>query len=419
MAKKPLQSVLIKPAGPDCNLACRYCFYLKKGDMFGPSKTHRMSLEILEEVVRQVMTQGPAQVSFGWQGGEPTLMGLPFFEKVVEFQQKYGRGQTVGNALQTNGLLLDQQWARFLKTYNFLVGISLDGPEEVHDRYRTGKNGKGSWSKVLNAARLLLDTGVDINTLSVINDYSVDFPEDIYRFHKGIGVSHMQFIPCIENDPTTPTGSASFSLSAEKYGRFLCTVFDLWREDFKGGRPTTSIRYFDSLLYKYMRLGESECTLQHQCGDYLVIEHNGEVYSCDFFVEPAWGLGNVSSDRLIDMLNSSRQQQFGMQKTVLSEKCVACQWLAACNGGCPKDRLNNVQNHELSAFCESYQTFFEYADGELRALAHQWTLEQEQAHYAASPNSRKSNPAHSAKVGRNKPCPCGSGKKFKRCCGGN
>jgi uncharacterized protein len=413
MAKKTLQSVLIKPAGPDCNLDCSYCFYRKKGDMFGSSDIHRMSIDTLEEIVQQVMTQGPGQVSFGWQGGEPTLMGLAFFEKAVEFQKKYGRGQSVGNGLQTNGLLLDEKWAHFLRSYNFLVGLSIDGPEEIHNRYRLSRGGEGSWSRVVEAASLLLDNGVNTNVLSVINDYSVDFPEDIYRFNKGLGLNYMQFIPCLEPDSTDPARSASFSLPAEKYGDFLCTVFDLWRGDFKNGKPTTSIRYFDSLLSGYMGLGAGECTLQQECGDYLLIEHNGDVYSCDFFVEPAWRLGNIDSDLLTDMLNAPRQQQFGRQKTVLTDKCMACRWLTTCNGGCPKDRMNNVQDPALSGFCEAYQVFFDYADGELRDLAQQWVAEQ--AAQARLPE-QKSQVAGKAKAGRNQPCPCGSGRKYKKCC---
>ena len=417
MPTKILESVLIKPADPDYNLDCGYCFYLGKGDMFGVSSTHRMSIETLEETVRQVLTQGPARVSFGWQGGEPTLMGLPFFEKAVEFQKKYGMGQTVGNGLQTNGLLLDQRWAKFLGRYNFLVGVSLDGPEEVHDRYRKTKNGKGSAARVIEATRLLLETGVDTNVLSVINDYSGDFPEEIYSFHKSLGIRHMQFIPCVERDTDSLSETASFSVSADKYGRFLCAIFDLWREDFENGKPTTSIRYFDSLLYKYMRLGEPECTLKPTCGDYLVIEHNGEVYSCDFFVDPAWNLGNVGTERLIDMLNSDRQKMFGTQKEALSEQCIVCPWLANCNGGCVKDRVNNSRDSKLSPFCEAYRMFFEHADTLFVDLAHQLMFEQEQNKSRTARENR--NRIHMDKVGRNQPCPCGSGKKFKKCCGRN
>lgn len=408
---KPLQSVLIKPAGPDCNLRCSYCFYLKKAEHFGPSRKHRMSEDILESVIRQVMTHGEQQVSFGWQGGEPTLMGLPFFQKAVALQQRYGRNQSVGNGLQTNGQLLDKHWAEFLRRYNFLVGLSVDGPEEIHDRYRTTSNARGSWSRVVQSAKLLLDTGVAVNGLSVVNDHSVSFPEEIYQFHKDLGLNYMQFIPCIEPDPSDPGCAAPFSVSAEAYGAFLCSVFDLWLADFRHGQPTTSIRHFDSLLYAKMGLDGPECTIKQTCGDYLVIEHNGDVYSCDFFVEPAWRLGNVANGTLIDMLNSERQQEFGLQKGALADQCATCNWLAYCYGGCPKDRRNNPQHRNVSAFCESYKHFFTHADQALNALAEQWKQNamSDQPHPSTDKQSQK-------KIGRNSPCPCGSGRKFKKCC---
>jgi uncharacterized protein len=281
--------------------------------------THRMNEQILEEIIRQVMTQGIQQVSFGWQGGEPTLMGLPFYEKTVALQQRYGNNQSVANGLQTNGLLIDRHWAQFLKKYSFLVGLSIDGPEEIHNRYRLNSSGKGSWSRAVHSARLLLDADVAVNALTVINDYSVSFPEEIYQFHKDLGLRYMQFIPCIEPDPFDPNYLAPFSLSSQNYGQFLCSIFDLWLADFKDGQPTISIRHFDSLLHCYMGLDAPECTLEQTCGDYLVIEHNGNVYSCDFFVEPEWRLGNIADGNLIDMLNSSRQQEFGLRKAILEE----------------------------------------------------------------------------------------------------
>ena len=412
MITKPLQTVLIKPVGPDCNLKCEYCFYLRKSGMFDHSLPTRMSIKTLQEVVRQVMTQGQAQLSFGWQGGEPTLRGLPFFEKAVEFQQKYGRNQVVGNGLQTNGVLIDKNWASFLKSYNFLVGISIDGPEKIHNYYRTFKGGQGSWETTIKSAELLLNAGVAVNVLTVINDYSVDFPEEIYCFHKELGFDHMQFIPCIEQDHYNPHQKTSFSVSPEKFGRFLCDLFDLWQADFKNGQPTTSIRYFDSLLQCYLQSGTLECTHQESCGDYLVIEHNGDVYSCDFFVDSIWQLGNITSKRLIDMLNSSRQQQFGLQKTMLEDQCKSCRWLKFCYGGCLKDRLNNPNNDKRSFFCQSYQLFFEHADEKLSRLSKQWLQ-------TLPPNMTPQKVASLSKnkVRRNQFCPCGSGKKYKRCCG--
>ena len=378
-------------------------------DQFHP---HRMSYDTLQELIRQVMTQGQTQVSFGWQGGEPTLMGLPFYQQVVGFQQKYGRNQSVSNGLQTNGLLINDKWAGFLKSYNFLVGVSIDGTEHIHNHYRTFKGGKGSWEKVVHSAKLLLDAGVSVNVLTVVNDYSVDFPEEIYSHHKSLGFDHMQFIPCIELDPVDSNKSADFSLSPEKYCGFLCTLFDLWHNDFKNGQPTNSIRHFDSLLHCYLELEAPECTQKENCGDYLVIEHNGDVYSCDFFVEPACHLGNISRHRLSDMLNSPQQRRFGLGKSMLEDQCKSCRWLKLCYGGCPKDRRHNQQNKNLSAFCQSYQIFFDHADEVLRSLARDLK-------HAPSPDTsgQAVRPVDQNKVGRNHPCPCGSGKKFKKCCG--
>lgn len=411
MEAKPLNSVLIKPAGPDCNLRCSYCFYLKNANKFNSSLKHRMNEKTLEEVIQQVMIQGEQQVSFGWQGGEPTLMGQSFYERAVELQQRYGKNQSVANGLQTNGILIDRNWANFLKKYNFLVGLSIDGPEEIHNRYRLNSNGKGSWSRVVDNAKLLLDKGVAINALTVINDYSVSFPEEIYSFHKDLGLRFMQFIPCIEIDTSYKNRLAPFSLSGKKFGYFLCAMFDQWLDDFKDGQPTTSIRYFESLLYNYMEFDSPECTLKQTCGDYLVIEHNGNVYSCDFFVDPEWYVGNVFSKRLVDMLNSQRQQQFGLNKVILEEQCKSCCWLKYCFGGCPKDRINNPKNHKISAFCLSYQLFFKHADKRLRDL---------------TSKIRNNNPLNMVdegvkhrnqqRVGRNQTCPCGSGLKYKKCC---
>ena len=411
---KQLQSVLVKPAGPDCNLRCGYCFYTKKAQLFPKSKTHRMSRETLEELIRQVMQQGPEQLSFGWQGGEPTLMGLDFFQRAVEFQQKYGRDQSVGNGLQTNGLLIDRHWAGFLKNYNFLVGLSIDGPQRIHDYYRINNNQQGSWQRVADTAHLLLDAGVNVNALTVLTDFSARFPEEIYQFHKDLGLAYMQFIPCLETDPEDPAKVAPFSVAPEQYGRFLCTLFDLWCSDFRNGRPTTSVRYFDSLFHGYVGMPAPECTLQPECGDYVVIEHNGNVYSCDFFVDPDWRLGSIHAGRLVDMLNTGRQKKFGQRKAILSHQCQQCPWRTLCHGGCPKDRKFNSQNPRDNYYCQSYQQFFRYADARLRDMANAWRRVHQRGRGAlpAGPAvSRK------AKVGRNQPCPCGSGRKYKRCCG--
>jgi len=413
-AVKPLNSILVKPAGPDCNMACSYCFYLEKADLFSESKVHRMSVEVLEEMVRQVCRDRDRNISFGWQGGEPTLMGLSFYQKAVEFQQRYGKGQTVGNGLQTNGILINKDWAKFLKEYNFLVGLSLDGPEHVHNHYRFMRGGNGSWDKVVDRARLMLDVGVAVNALSVVNDYSVQFPEEIYNFHKELGLTYQQYIPCVETDPHDRNKAASFSVSPEKFGEFLCTLFDLWINDFKDNVPTTSIRYFDSVFHSYVGMPPPECTLLPECGIYVVVEHDGGVYSCDFFVEPDWKLGNIMEGNLIDFLNSERQFEFGRMKCTLPDPCKTCKWLKYCWGGCTKDRIRDPQDNNLSHFCESYQMFYEHTDQRLQQLAERWKREQIQS--SKRDKVMQSIQSGEIKVGRNDPCPCGSGKKFKKCC---
>lgn len=369
--KKLLDSVLIKPAGPDCSLACAYCFYREKRALFPGASVHRMDEDVLEEIIRQVMGQ-PVPASIGWQGGEPTLMGLPFFQKAVELQIKHGRGKSIGNGFQTNGLLIDEAWAAFFNRYRFLVGLSLDGPEHVHDHYRRFAGGQKTWQKTVEAARLLLDAGVAVNALVVVNDFSACFPDEIYGFLKSLGLVHMQFIPCVETDATDRSMAALFSASAEALGRFLCRIFELWLADFRGGAPTTFIRWFDSLFYRYVDREPSECDLQKECGNYLVIEHNGDVYACDFFVEPAWKLGNVMDSKLVHMLNSARQTEFGRMKSALPTPCFGCKWHSVCRGGCTKDRLRDPRDAGLNHFCGAFKMFFADADQKLRILAEEW-----------------------------------------------
>jgi len=409
---KPLDSLLIKPAGPDCNMACSYCFYYEKASLFPQIKKHRMSEDTLECLIKQALQQSNRQMTFSWQGGEPTLMGLDFYRKATQLQQNYGRGHVIGNGFQTNGILIDNAWAQFLRSYQFLVGLSLDGPRHIHDYYRKMRDGKGSWSKVTDTARLLLDSDVSTNALIVINDYSVNYPAEIYEFHKDLGLAHMQFIPCVETDDHNPGIAAPFSVSSDKLGPFLCRLFDLWLADFSGGIPATSIRFFDSIFYRYVDMLPPECTLLEECGVYVVVEHNGDVYSCDFFVEPDWKLGNIHQDRLIDLLNSPRQQKFGSLKSDLPQECKNCRWLGMCRGGCVKDRLRDPRDNKLNHFCRAYQMFFDYADVHFKRIAREWKIRQG---FVSPPPPEQSQ--GKAKIGRNDPCPCGSGLKFKNCCG--
>ncbi len=370
--RRTLDSLLIKPAGPDCNMACAYCFYREKSGIFPDTPAPRMSEAVLEETVKQLMNDGGPSVNFGWQGGEPTLMGLDFFRKAVELQSRHGRGKTVANGLQTNGVLLDRKWAGFLREYKFLVGLSLDGPEPIHDRYRKTGGGGPSWKTVVEKARMLLEEEVSTNALVVVNDYSVRFAREIYDFHKDLGLTFMQFIPCVETDANDPGRAAPFSVEGGALGSFLCELFDLWTSDFRDGTPTTSVRLFDSVFFHYVGLPPPECTLLPECGNYVVVEHNGDVYSCDFFVEPSWRLGNVMTGRLDHMLNSALQRRFGRRKAEVHEKCRSCPWLAYCRGGCPKDRLRDPRDGGLDHFCRAHEMFFEHADPKLRELAAEW-----------------------------------------------
>jgi uncharacterized protein len=283
----------------------------------------------------------------------------------------------------------------------------------------------------------MLDAGVEVNALATVNDYSVRFPEEIYAFHKALGLRHMQFIPVVETAPDKGRLSPH-SVSAEAFGDFLCTTFDLWLADFDAGLPTTSIRFFDSVFYPYVNLPPPECTLAPECGMYVVVEHNGDVFACDFFVEPAWKLGNVMEGDLTDMLNSERQAAFGRIKSNLPEACRRCEWLAYCRGGCPKDRVRpGKEGAAVCHLCPAFKAFFEHAHPTLRQLAARWRAEhagapreEEDAHPAgegsrheaaqaklAQGSRRQPMRAGRGKVGRNDPCPCGSGLKFKKCCG--
>lgn len=377
MAKhRPLNSVLIKPSGPDCNLDCTYCFYLEKSALFQQSLVHRMSNEVQEELIRQVMQQSGDSVNLGWQGGEPTLMGLDFYKRAIELEKKYGHRQLVGNGLQTNGLLLDKNWAAFLKEYDWLVGISLDGPAHIHNHYRFDKGHQTTHQRVEENALMLLQEGVAANAMCCLTSYSVQFPDELYAYFKNLGYTFMQFIPIVETDKNDRTKAAPFSVSAEDYGKFLVRLFDLWLADFEEGVPTTSIRHFESIFHTYVGMEAPECTMMKECAPYVVVEHNGNVYSCDFFVEPKWKLGNIMHDRIINMLNSKTQQTFGSAKSVLPRDCRQCSWLRNCYGGCTKDRIKDPEDHRKPRFCSSSKTFLQHADPVFKQLAERWKEQQ-------------------------------------------
>ncbi len=385
-----------------------------------------MPQEVQEALIRQAMRAGSQQISFGWQGGEPTLLGLDFFQRTISLQRQYGvSGQVVGNGLQTNGLLINEAWCDFLRQTHWLVGLSIDGPAEVHDHYRRTRNDKPTYEMVRAAAILMRARNVEYNALTVVSNHSVHFAKEIYAHHKELGIRFMQFIPCVERDPRNPGKAASFSVSAEDYGCFLCDLFDYWKADFRGGRPTTSIRFFDSIFHTYVQIPPPECTLLPECGNYMVVEYNGDVFACDFFVEEEWKLGNVLTGSLLEMLNSGRQKEFGQIKAHMPRECAACQWKSHCQGGCIKDRLRDPADMGSNHFCGSFIRFFEHSDKELKQLAREWQREQrileERERIIHRLRAVHSSPAPEVPTTpgpqRNSPCPCGSGKKYKHCCG--
>jgi uncharacterized protein len=351
-------TLLIKPAGPDCNIACRYCFYSGKTALFGKGK-HRMSDEVLDKLISSYMRLKFPSSSFAWQGGEPMLMGLDFYKKVVELQQRCGTdGQVVTNALQTNGILLDEQWCKFLSEYKFLVGISLDGPKEYHDYYRRTPSGRGTFDKVMAGIESCRKNKVEFNILVLVSAGNVGAPDKIFDFFKELKIKYLQFVQCVENDPATGR-ITEFAITPKQYGDFLCRIFDRWIEF---GPDQISIRTFDSIL-SYLMAGEhSICTFRPQCNDYIVIEHNGEAFCCDFFVEDRWRLGNILETSIEKLAADKKKRKFARLKTTISNKCLICRHLDICRGGCLKDRIViNGDYKAASYFCDSYKNFFDYA----------------------------------------------------------
>jgi len=350
----PISSVLVKPVSADCNLSCTYCFYLPKARLYPEVETHRMSDEVLAKLTAQILSLSAERVSFCWQGGEPTLAGIDFYRRALRYQSMFKAPfQVVENSLQTNGMLIDDRWASFLSRYDFLVGVSLDGPKEIHDYYRRNRAGLGSYEAVIRCIDTLRNYGVKFNILTVVNDRNVRDPKSLYRFMVDMGFKYLQFIPCVEVDPNG--GVASYSISPEDYGRFLCEIFDEW---FNDGSPEVYVRDFEDLLISYI-LGETpSCIFGRRCGRYVVVEYNGDVYPCDFYVDRRWLLGNIMEDSIEDIISSERLIEFASTKGKLIEKCRDCRWIRYCNSGCP--RHWEITGYSENYFCRSYKRFFEY-----------------------------------------------------------
>jgi uncharacterized protein len=377
--------IMAKPHGPICNLNCTYCYYLEKENLYPNAASLKMSDQVLESFVRHYIdAQHAPVVSFVWQGGEPTLRGLEFYKKAVALQKQYAGGKKIENAFQTNGLLLNDRWAEFFKRNNFLVGLSIDGPAELHDAHRVDKGGAATFSRVMRGLGFLKKHGVEFNTLTVVNRNNSYFPRDVYRFLKEIGSQYLQFIPVVEQVAEEPTADglrllkpaspergivSEWSVEPLQYGRFLQSVFDEWvRRDV--GR--TFVQIFDVALEAWVGMEPSLCVFAKNCGNAMVLEHNGDVYSCDHFVYPDDRLGNLLHQDLKTIATSEQQQRFGQAKSgALPRKCLQCHVRFACNGECPKHRFTRTETGEtgLNYLCAAYRLFFKHIDPYMRYMA--------------------------------------------------
>jgi uncharacterized protein len=351
--------VMLKPAGAACNLRCSYCYYLDKRNLYPEAKSYLLPDELLEKFTRDYLqSQTMQQVLFTWHGGEALLRNIDFYKKALALQKRYGRGIQIDNSIQTNGLLLTDEWCRFLKENHFLVGISIDGPQHCHDRYRTGINREPSFQKVMQGIELLKKHGVEYNAMAVVNDYNVDYPLEFYRFFKSIDCRFIQFSPIVEQ---TDGQMASWNVPAAGWGDFLIAIFDEWVKQDVG---QIFVQYFDSTLANWVGADPGTCILARSCGHAGVMEFNGDVYSCDHFVFPSYRLGNIRQKTLTEMMYSPQQNQFGCDKYArLPRQCKECEVLFACHGECPKNRIIRTVDGEdgLNYLCEGYYRFYKHA----------------------------------------------------------
>jgi uncharacterized protein len=430
----PAFHLLAKPTGAVCNLDCAYCFFLSK-EMLYPGSRFRMAEDLLEIYLRQLIEAHArvSEVTIAWQGGEPTLMGLDFFQLAVETADRHLQpGQRAEHTIQTNGTLIDSDWAAFFSEHDFLVGLSIDGPREIHDTYRVNKGGKGSFDEVMRGLGHLRDAGVEWNALTTIHAANGDRGRDVYCFLRDeCGASFVQFIPIIERvaeaaeDGSVPWTSwrdrplyvqegehvTSRSVTAEQYGRFLIDVFEEWVRRDVG---QVYVQMFDVALANWVGAPPSLCIHSETCGLALALEHTGDLYSCDHFVEPRFKLGNIRETRMLELVASPQQRQFGLDKRdTLPQYCLECDVRFACHGGCPKDRFISTPAGEpgLNYLCAGYKAFFHHVDRPMRFMAEQLRRD------GAPAEVMRLYAAEDAARGRNDLCTCGSGRKWKHCHG--
>jgi uncharacterized protein len=408
--------IFAKPAGALCNLDCRYCYYLQKELLYPQTKSFRMADDLLEEyIVQQIEIAPEPEIPFSWHGGEPTILGLDYFRRIVALQRKHlPNGGRILNSIQTNGVLLTDDWCRFFAAENFAVGLSIDGPPALHDAYRVTKDKKATHRQAMQGYRLLRQHKVPVDLLCVVHAKNVRHPLDVYRFFKEIKAQYLSFIPLVEPQPASRGGVSERTVPAEAFGAFLCAVFDEWvRQDI--GRII--VQSFEEAARPAYGLDHSLCVFRPTCGDVPVVEHNGDFYRCDHFVTPEHRLGNIRETPLLELIESPAQEAFGRAKReTLPRYCRECDVLNMCNGGCPKDRLIRAPDGEpgLNYLCAGYRRFFTHC----RPYTAQMAALRWNGHPPEQLMEQLRDTAAGAlpKVGRNDPCPCGSGKKYKKCC---
>ena len=400
--------IFIKPAGAFCNLDCGYCYYRDKRSLYHGAGAFRMTESLLEEcIVQHIRAVAGPEIHFSWHGGEPTTLGVDFFRKAVELQRKHRRaGWRIRNGIQTNGVLLDEEWCRFLAAENFRIGLSLDGPAELHDPYRVTRGGQPTHRLAMRGYELLRRHEVPTDILCVVHNLNAGHPLTVYRFFREIGATFLGFLPAVEQAPDAPEGAGPYTPSAEAYGAFLCKIFDEWMV-----RDTAriAVQAFEEAARPALGLEHSLCVFRETCGQIPVLEHNGDFFSCDHYVDREHRLGNIRETPLAELLKCPAQRAFGEAKRDrLPRYCRECEVLAMCHGGCPKYRFIRTPDGEpgLNYLCAGLKRFFLHSRAPLARMVAQGR--------EAAPLLR----AAQSHAGRNDPCPCGSGRKYKKCCGG-
>ncbi len=424
----PRIHVLAKPTGAVCNLNCSYCFFLHKDSLY-PGSHFRMRDEVLETYIRQLIEYHRSpQVTVAWQGGEPTLMGIDFYRRAIEYQKQYKKPAMVfENTMQTNGTLLNSEWCEFFKENNFLVGVSLDGPRHLHDVYRRDRQGQPTFDRVMRGLHLLQKHGVDYNILVTVNRVNADHPLEVYRFLRDeVKTTWIQFIPAIER---LSEGKVTIfqqgdkvserSVQPRQFGSFLITIFDEWIRRDVG---SVFVQTFEAAVRHWLALPSSGmCVFNATCGHGLALEHNGDVYSCDHFVEPKYFLGNIMQSHLLDLVGSEQQRRFGQDKRdTLPQVCRECEVRFACQGECPKNRFLTSPSGEpgLNYLCAGFKAFFKHLEQPLNILTKLLHQGKPAAEVMKIIKAEDARPAPvTGKIGRNDPCPCGSGRKYKKCHG--